>query len=243
MIQRLLRITVTGFALVMMVTGAGCKKKTPPAANEGPSVEVSLQVTSMSPSTTPPQAAVAGRVYGSAFESGASVAFVNGEGAAVQAEGVSVEGTNSLALTVPALPEGSYDVQVTNPSGASASLKGGLNVAVGTGSCSNVVVNFDLDSSQIRSDARQTLDAQISCFQQLGGDIRVEGHCDERGTVDYNALLGQRRAESVKSYLVRNGVAASRVKTVSYGEERPIDTRHNESAWAANRRAEIKATE
>lgn len=245
MFRQLFRIAAAVCApmlLMCVLAGAGCKKKTPLESNDGPSVDVQLQVTSMSPSTTPPNAAVAGRVYGAAFETGATVAFVDGQGTSVQAEGVSVEGSNTLSMTVPALPAGAYDVVVSNPGGASASLRGGLDVKAGT-DCKKVVINFALDSSQIRPDARAKLDAQIACLQALSGNIRVEGHCDERGTVDYNALLGQRRAESVKSYLERNGVSASRVKTVSYGEERPIDTRHTEAAWSANRRVEILATE
>ena len=75
------------------------------------------------------------------------------------------------------------------------------------------------------------------------GRIQIEGHCDERGTVDYNLALGQRRSDSVKQYLVGAGVASSRVSTTTYGEERPVDRSHNETAWAKNRRAELIATE
>ena len=67
--------------------------------------------------------------------------------------------------------------------------------------------------------------------------VIVEGHCDERGTNEYNIALGERRADSAKSYLVNLGVDASRMQTVSYGEERPFDPGHDEAAWAKNRRA------
>lgn len=240
--DRVFRLAVA--LMVPALVATGCKKATPPESSAPPPqpVEVRLQVTSINPSTVQPQAAVAGKVYGSAFEGGASVEFMGPLRERVAGEGVSVDSENTISLTIPALDAGSYDVVVTNAGGESSTLRGGLQVKA-AGDCDNVTVNFDLDSSRLRADARNTLNDHVACLQSLTGTIRVEGHCDERGTVDYNSLLGQRRAESVKSFLVTNGVSSSRVKTVSYGEERPIDTRHNEAAWAKNRRAEIKATE
>jgi peptidoglycan-associated lipoprotein len=76
--------------------------------------------------------------------------------------------------------------------------------------------------------------------QSRATTITVEGHCDERGTVEYNFALGQKRAESVKEHLVKMGVEGSRIKTVSYGKETPSDTGHSEDAWAKNRRAHFK---
>ena len=72
--------------------------------------------------------------------------------------------------------------------------------------------------------------------------IRIAGNCDELGTVEYNLALGQKRADAVRSYLVKLGVGPTRVDTVSYGEEKPVDDRHTEDAWAANRRAEVAPT-
>ena len=69
--------------------------------------------------------------------------------------------------------------------------------------------------------------------------IQVEGHCDERGTVEYNLALGERRANSAKRYLVSLGISADRISTISFGKERPLDPGHNEEAWAKNRRAHI----
>jgi peptidoglycan-associated lipoprotein len=69
--------------------------------------------------------------------------------------------------------------------------------------------------------------------------IVIEGHCDERGTAEYNIALGERRAKSVKRYLINLGVDSSQLSTISYGEERPADPGHNEAAWAKNRRAEF----
>jgi peptidoglycan-associated lipoprotein len=67
--------------------------------------------------------------------------------------------------------------------------------------------------------------------------VTIEGHCDERGTDEYNIALGERRANSAKRYLVNLGVDSSRLETVSYGEEKPVDSGHNEAAWKKNRRA------
>jgi len=67
--------------------------------------------------------------------------------------------------------------------------------------------------------------------------IQIEGHCDERGTVEYNLALGERRANSTRTYLVSIGVSPERISTISYGKERPLDPAHNEEAWAKNRRA------
>ncbi len=76
--------------------------------------------------------------------------------------------------------------------------------------------------------------------QNQAAKLTVEGHCDERGTIEYNLALGEKRAEAVKNQLVRAGVSAERVKTVSYGKEAPADPAHSEDAWAKNRRAHFK---
>lgn len=101
-------------------------------------------------------------------------------------------------------------------------------------------VYFDFDASSLGSDSKAALDANVS-LMQAHGDVRVEvqGHADERGTTDYNIALGQRRAQSVVEYMQAKGIAGSRIKTVSYGEERPASSGSNETAWAANRRAEF----
>jgi peptidoglycan-associated lipoprotein len=233
------------FAVLMplIFTAGGCKKKPPPPPPPPPpqAVEVRLQVTSISPSSVAPETATPAKIYGSAFEDGASVTFVGPKRLAGQ--NVTVDSGNTLSLSIPALPPGTYDVNVTNPGGENSTLRGGLTVKSADVSCRNVTVNFDFDRSNIRGDAASLLNGHMACFQSLTGQIRVEGHCDERGTVDYNLALGQRRADSVKSFMVSNGVSSSRVSTVSYGEERPADRAGTEAAWAKNRRAEISATE
>ncbi len=100
---------------------------------------------------------------------------------------------------------------------------------------------FDFDSYTVKSDYFSQLN-KISSWLKQNSDkkIVVEGHCDEKGTVEYNLALGQKRAESVKMYLTNSGVEASRIKTISYGKELPIDPGHSEDSWAKNRRASIK---
>ena len=98
-------------------------------------------------------------------------------------------------------------------------------------------VFFDFDKSAVRSDGAQTLNAQAAWLQKYPGvSVVVEGHCDERGTREYNLALGERRANAVKEYLVSRGISANRVSTISYGKERPAVLGSNESAWAQNRR-------
>jgi peptidoglycan-associated lipoprotein len=99
-------------------------------------------------------------------------------------------------------------------------------------------VFFDLDSSTLRDDARAALDADAKLLRENGNvHIVIEGHCDERGTVEYNQALGERRAQAAKDYLVQAGIPESRMQTISYGKERPFDVGHDEAAWAKNRRA------
>ena len=99
-------------------------------------------------------------------------------------------------------------------------------------------INFDFDQSNIRPDAREILKANADILLKKGAaQIAIEGYCDERGTAEYNMALGERRAQEAKKYLVNLGMEASQIKTISYGEERPLDPGNNEDAWANNRRA------
>jgi peptidoglycan-associated lipoprotein len=105
-------------------------------------------------------------------------------------------------------------------------------------------IYFDFDKYNLKPEATQKLDQTGDWLSKNAGvAIRVEGHCDERGTNEYNIALGERRANSAKKYLVDLGVAADRLSTVSYGEEQPADSGHTEEAWAKNRRDEFKVAE
>lgn len=105
------------------------------------------------------------------------------------------------------------------------------------------MIHFDFDRADLRPDARQVLDAKIPILRNDPSiRLRIEGHADERGSVEYNLALGMRRANAAKQYLASFGLDESRFETVSFGEERPLDPGHNEEAWAKNRRAEFRIT-
>jgi len=99
-------------------------------------------------------------------------------------------------------------------------------------------VFFDTDMSSIREDGRQTLNRQAEWLKKYTNyPVTIEGHCDERGTREYNLALGERRANAARQYLIAQGIPASRIKTISYGKERPDPVGSDEAAWARNRRA------
>ena len=99
-------------------------------------------------------------------------------------------------------------------------------------------VHFELDSAALTDEARSTLEKHALWLQgQRDVRVTIEGHCDERGTVEYNLALGEQRARAVREYLASLGVAGARLKVVSYGKERPLDPGSDEAAWARNRRA------
>ncbi|HET8948547.1 MAG TPA: peptidoglycan-associated lipoprotein Pal, partial [Candidatus Polarisedimenticolia bacterium] len=101
-------------------------------------------------------------------------------------------------------------------------------------------VLFDFDSADLNGESKTTLNdnaAQIRQHAPLA--VRIEGHCDERGTTEYNLALGDRRARAARDYIVSLGIPANRLRTISYGKERPVDPGHTEAAWAQNRRAEF----
>ncbi len=102
---------------------------------------------------------------------------------------------------------------------------------------------FDYDKADIRADARDVLAANAAWLKKYSSvQFTIEGHCDERGTAQYNLALGDRRANAAKDYLASLGVDASRIKTVSYGKERPFATGHDEDSWQKDRRAHFVVT-
>ena len=103
-----------------------------------------------------------------------------------------------------------------------------------------VDIHFDFDSADLRSSERDILTKHGDWLSDNASvRVTIEGHCDERGTVEYNLALGERRARTAKDFLVSYGIADGRLETISYGKERPEDPGHDESAWARNRRAEF----
>jgi peptidoglycan-associated lipoprotein len=104
-------------------------------------------------------------------------------------------------------------------------------------------VYFDFDKSELKPEAREGLAANAEFLRNHPEFVLiVEGHCDERGTNEYNLALGERRANAAKDYLTSLGVAAGRLNTISYGEERPVCTQSDESCWSQNRRAHMVIT-
>ena len=104
-------------------------------------------------------------------------------------------------------------------------------------------VFFELDSADLAAPAQTTLQENAGVLKKYGTwQITIEGHCDERGTAEYNLALGERRANAARDYLVSLGIAANRVRTVSYGKEFPFDPGHQEGAWSTNRRAHFVIT-
>ena len=102
---------------------------------------------------------------------------------------------------------------------------------------------FDYDSSEINETSRATLQANAAVLKKYPSwVITIEGHCDERGTAEYNLALGERRAVAARTYLISLGLDAGRLRTVSYGSEFPFDPAHQESAWSRNRRAHFVIT-
>ena len=119
---------------------------------------------------------------------------------------------------------------------------GGPNVE--PGSQEDLVVNvgdrvyFGYDSSELDSDAQELLQDQVAWLKQYSDvSVIIEGHCDERGTREYNLALGEKRAQAVKNYLISLGISSDRVSTISYGKERPAVVGSNDGAWAQNRRS------
>ena len=99
-------------------------------------------------------------------------------------------------------------------------------------------VFFELDHSDLSQEARQTLDRQAAWLKQYPANrVTIEGHCDERGTREYNMALGARRANAARAYLVALGIQSARIQTVSYGAERPAQLGTGEAVWSQNRRA------
>ena len=118
------------------------------------------------------------------------------------------------------------------------------SASIEPGSQEDLIVNvgdrvfFNYDSAELDSDAQELLQDQVAWLKQHSSvSVIIEGHCDERGTREYNLALGEKRAQSVKNYLINLGISSDRVSTISYGKERPAVVGSNDGAWAQNRRS------
>jgi peptidoglycan-associated lipoprotein len=199
-----------------------------------------LQVIGIDPDTMETGVVFPAEITGSGFLEGASVMI--GLDIILDSEWIS---GNQLGIVVPALAEGNYDIEVENPNGQKHTLQAGLWILDSSGDdetklqCEDFTVYFDLDKSMMTAESQELVKTHQECLSRAGGRIRVEGHCDERGTTEYNIALGQRRANSVERYLVGSGAVPSAIDSVSYGEERPDVQGSGAEAWKQNRRAEI----
>ncbi|BCG46571.1 Tol-Pal system peptidoglycan-associated lipoprotein PAL [Citrifermentans bremense] len=105
-------------------------------------------------------------------------------------------------------------------------------------------IYFDFDSSSLSKDARETLVKNADILKKAPDiKIQIAGHCDERGSDEYNLALGEKRAKAARNYLTELGIPTDRLSVISYGEERPVDPGHNTTAWAANRHDEFVVSE
>jgi len=106
------------------------------------------------------------------------------------------------------------------------------------------MIHFDFDKFFIREDAKPVLEANAAYLKRWTSvKVLIEGHCDERGTEEYNLALGEKRAKSTQDYLISLGISADRLKIISYGKSQPLDPGHNEMAWDKNRRAQFTIIE
>lgn len=157
------------------------------------------------------------------------------------ATGAPGEGSGATAPDRPGLPaaepvEEGPDVRPIEGEGASGTDIPGASLTGEGGPLADI--RFELDSAALSDEARSTLEKH-ALWLQSQRDVRVtiEGHCDERGTIEYNLALGEQRARAARDYLTSLGVAAARLRVVSYGKERPLDPGNDEAAMARNRRA------
>tara|TARA_B100001123_G_C14996807_1_gene901898 strand:- start:104 stop:610 length:507 start_codon:yes stop_codon:yes gene_type:complete len=131
----------------------------------------------------------------------------------------------------------------SSSSSSSVSSSSESSPSIVPGSQEDLIVNvgdrvfFAFDSAELDSDAQELLQDQAAWIKQHDVTVTIEGHCDERGTREYNLALGEKRAQAVKNHLISLGIAATRVKAISYGKERPAVVGSNEAAWGQNRRS------
>jgi peptidoglycan-associated lipoprotein len=140
--------------------------------------------------------------------------------------------TNTAVVTPPPAPTPTPPRATPAPAGPAAGSKADFAVKA------TDRVYFDYDAYNLDSDDQRSLASQIAWLKQFPSTrVEVQGHADERGTRDYNIALGERRAQSVKSFLVAQGIAESRIQTISFGKDKPLDPGHDEAAWSRNRNA------
>lgn len=164
-----------------------------------------------------------------------------GAGAGTQPQATQPAAPSEKDKPQPIATEGFAEKPLTNGSEAQNGGAAGSQTGEPQSEAALVSIYFGYDSDDLSDEALRTLEANAVWIKSHPHTVvQIEGHCDERGTVQYNLALGQRRARSVKEHLVRLGVLDSQLDMISYGKEQPADPGHSEAAWAKNRRAEFK---
>jgi peptidoglycan-associated lipoprotein len=252
------KLTVIGMALAFALVGAGCKKKVPPPppppppapapAAPTPPPPAAPQITQFTAEPASIQRGQSSTLRWTVTGQATNISINQGVGT-VQATGnqrVFPTGSTTYVLTATG-PGGTSTanatVNVTEPPPPPAPPpppKAAPSLTERLGEVQDAF--FDYDKSDIRSDAREALTRDADALKSIVTDfpsssIVVEGHCDERGSAEYNLGLGDRRASAAKEFLVQLGVPADRLKTISYGKERPQCTEANETCYQKNRRA------
>jgi peptidoglycan-associated lipoprotein len=249
------KVTAVGLALSLAIFAAGCKKKAPPPPPPPPPAPVEAAkpaprapvVAQFSAEPTSIQRGQSSTLRWEVTGDVTSVSIDNAIGTVQNTGNRRVFPTDSTTYTLTATGPGgsttaSATVSVTTPPPPpppeapkqTATLEQRLSSDVQD-------AYFDYDKSDIRGDARDTLTKDAAALKSIMSDFPnasfvVEGHCDERGSAEYNLGLGDRRASSAKDFLVQLGVPGDRLKTISYGKEKPQCTESNESCWQRNRR-------
>ena len=150
----------------------------------------------------------------------------------------------SLVAACSTTPKDSASSSGSGTSSSDASVSSEASEAsISPGSQDDLIVNigdrvfFGYNSADLDSDAQELLQDQVAWIKQHNASVTIEGHCDERGTREYNLALGEKRAQAVKNYLTSLGIPSGRVTTISYGKERPAVVGSNDGAWSQNRRS------
>ena len=246
-------------AVSLALFAAGCKKKAPPApAPPPPAPTPTTTPTTPAPPvvqqfTAEPSNIQRGESSTLRWEvsgNATSVSINNGIGTVQSTGSRTVNPANSTTYTLSASGPGGSVTGVTTvtvsspppPPPPPPTSTGGIGTLEGRVNSDLQDAYFDYDKSDIRGDARDALTRDATALKSILTDfpnatIVVEGHCDERGSAEYNLGLGDRRASSAKDFLVQLGVPADRLRTISYGKERPVCTDATEECWQKNRRA------
>ncbi len=224
--------------LGLVLSGCPKPKPPPPPVPETPAGPA-IVIDDVSPRETIQGVGVTVHLQGLGFVEGSIV-----ELGGVKARGVDVIDDVELSFRVSESQSvGRHDIKVTTPDGEVALRTGAFVVKAPPSAaveCSLVTVRFDFNETSLTDAARGALASNAECLEQQAGlSVQLVGHADERGSTLYNLSLGQRRADSVRQYLVNLGIDSGRLATLSYGEERPEASGQSEQDWALNRRVEF----